>query len=106
MLFFNYVIKLRVYLSVLISIVFVLFSIFPSLIDPDKMEQVGIQPYLNTPYAKEWPTLNGPGNITSLNISDLNARYTPLSVFPLLKIGPGQDFADHSKHAVWVGTPQ
>ena len=57
------------------------------LVDPAQIEKIGIQPYLNTPLAKEWPTLIGPAwaGAATFNISEVNARYTPIGVEPLIK---------------------
>ncbi|KAK3734558.1 hypothetical protein RRG08_003466 [Elysia crispata] len=61
---------------------------FKSCMDVAQREKIGLQPYLDTTFAKEWPTLLGSAwkNSTNFDIADLNARYSPVIANPLLNI--------------------
>ncbi|KAK3802842.1 hypothetical protein RRG08_053993 [Elysia crispata] len=64
---------------------------YKSCIDTAQIEKIGLQPYLDTTFAKEWPTLLGSAWENSMNfdIADLNARYSPEISNPLMRIRIG-----------------
>ena len=69
-----------------------------------KIEEVGVQPYLDTEYAKEWPTLigqNWPGEAT-FNLNDVLAKYTKISIEPIFSYAVYADIKNNSRNTLYV----
>ncbi|GFO36800.1 LOW QUALITY PROTEIN: membrane metallo-endopeptidase-like 1 protein [Plakobranchus ocellatus] len=64
-------------------------NLYKSCMDERIVEEIGVGPYLQTPYAKEWPTLMG-RNWSAESNFDLNAvitRYAGVNVLPIFSLG-------------------
>ncbi|KAK3788012.1 hypothetical protein RRG08_042300 [Elysia crispata] len=76
-----------------------------SCLDTAQIEKIGLQPYLDTTFAKEWPTLLGSAwkNSANFDIADLNAKYSPEISNPLFKIWVQTNSKNNSFYQIYVG---
>ncbi|RUS88343.1 hypothetical protein EGW08_003914 [Elysia chlorotica] len=61
-------------------------NLYKSCMDEDKIEDIGLQPFLDSPQAKEWPTLIGrkwPGEVT-FDFNDVLRRYMEIAIQPFV----------------------
>ncbi|GFO20603.1 endothelin-converting enzyme 1 [Plakobranchus ocellatus] len=63
-------------------------NLYKSCMDEAKIEEIGIEPYLSTRYAKEWPTLNGRNwtRESSFDLDEVIARYFRIFIHPFFSI--------------------
>ncbi|KAK3771811.1 hypothetical protein RRG08_066323 [Elysia crispata] len=78
---------------------------FKSCMNTAQIEKIGLQPYLDTTFAKEWPTLLGSAwqNSTNFDIADLNAKYSAVMSNPLILMGSYRNLKNNSNYDIFVG---
>ncbi|GFR65460.1 membrane metallo-endopeptidase-like 1 [Elysia marginata] len=82
-------------------------NLYQSCMDEAKIEDIGLKPFLDTPYAKEWPTLIGQ-NWTGEAAFDLNnviIRYMAISVEPIFSYGVSTDIMNPLRNTIWITAP-
>ncbi|GFO26258.1 endothelin-converting enzyme 1 [Plakobranchus ocellatus] len=70
----------------------------------DKIEEIGVEPYLNTSYAKEWPTLigqNWPGE-SQFDLNNVTTRYFEVSIGTLYIFYITRNLIDPSVNAIYL----
>ncbi|GFO32245.1 membrane metallo-endopeptidase-like 1 [Plakobranchus ocellatus] len=83
-------------------------NLYQSCMNKERVEQIGVQPYLNTSYAKEWPTLIGhhwPGEST-FDLNDVMTKYFATGVTHIFSFSVKQDFKNTSKHTLNLNAPE
>ncbi|KAK3784342.1 hypothetical protein RRG08_017916, partial [Elysia crispata] len=82
-------------------------NLYKSCMDEGKIEEIGVQPFLNTSYAKEWPTLIGENwaGEASFSLDDFNERYMSVSVDPFFSFAVTSDIMNSSRHTIWLTDP-
>ncbi|RUS76024.1 hypothetical protein EGW08_016229, partial [Elysia chlorotica] len=80
---------------------------YQSCMDLEKMEEIGLQPYLDTPQAKEFPTLLGRNwtGEASFDLDDVNERYMAASVDPLFSYSVSTDIMNSSRRVITLVDP-
>ncbi|RUS84769.1 hypothetical protein EGW08_007453 [Elysia chlorotica] len=80
---------------------------YQSCMDLEKIEEIGLQPYLDTPQAKEFPTLLGPNwtGEASFDLDDVNERYMAASIQVLFSYHVSIDIKNPSRHVIALIDP-
>ncbi|GFS19123.1 membrane metallo-endopeptidase-like 1 [Elysia marginata] len=77
---------------------------YKSCMDTAQIEKIGLQPFSDSSFAKEWPTLVGSGwkETTDFTVADLNMRYALVLISPLLRITSGTSKTSNRVYRIHV----
>ncbi|GFN74623.1 membrane metallo-endopeptidase-like protein, partial [Plakobranchus ocellatus] len=72
-----------------------------------KIEEIGVQPYLITQFAKEWPTLIGKNwpNRSSFDLNDVTTRYSRVGTMPLFSVSVSVSLTE-SRYTIYLDEPR
>ncbi|GFN96416.1 endothelin-converting enzyme 1 [Plakobranchus ocellatus] len=82
-------------------------NLYKSCMDEEKIEEIGVEPYLQTSYAKEWPTLIGQNwtGESQFDLDNVITRYFGVSVEPIVSVAIAQDLMNSSRYAIYLYDP-
>ncbi|GFN96419.1 endothelin-converting enzyme 1 [Plakobranchus ocellatus] len=81
---------------------------YKACLDEASIEQIGLRPYLDSPFAQEWPTLIGRNwsQESTFDLNDVNSKYMAYSIQPIFSISIAADIMNSTKHALSLGDPR
>ncbi|GFO47314.1 endothelin-converting enzyme 1 [Plakobranchus ocellatus] len=82
-------------------------NLYKSCMDEAKIEEIGIEPYLSTEYAREWPTLigqNWPGE-SDFNLDKVITRYFRIFIHPFFSYFMRPGLKNSSTYMIYVDNP-
>ncbi|GFO33763.1 endothelin-converting enzyme 1 [Plakobranchus ocellatus] len=82
-------------------------NLYKSCMDDEKIEEIGVEPYLETSYAKEWPTLIGQNwtGESQFDLNDVIIRYSEVSIQPICSFAFALDLMNSSAYAIYLYDP-
>ncbi|GFO22719.1 endothelin-converting enzyme 1, partial [Plakobranchus ocellatus] len=81
--------------------------LYKSCMDEEKIEEIGVEPYLKTSYAQEWPTLIGQiwTGESQFVLNDVITRYFGVFIEPIVSFSFGLDPMNSSRYAISLDNP-
>ncbi|GFO33755.1 endothelin-converting enzyme 1 [Plakobranchus ocellatus] len=73
----------------------------------ERIEAIGVEPYLKTSYAKEWPTLIGQNwtGEPQFDLNDVITRYFGVFIDPIVSFSLSLDPMNSSRYAIFLDDP-